>query len=93
MPDDLGNLRKLAEAGVEVLGTDEQILPSLKHHCDRGTWAFVGAVGAVALMALTPAGPLITLGIALAAGWAANHLEHRRVKQQVAEQLRERQSA
>jgi hypothetical protein len=77
--DHLDNLRKLAEAGVKVLGPDEQLLESREYHCDYGTWGFVGAVGAVALMALTNIGPWWTLAIAFTAGFVANYWERRKI--------------
>jgi hypothetical protein len=54
-----------------------------EHHCDRGTWGFVGAVAAVALMALAHIGPWWTLAIALAVGWIANHCERRKIWERI----------
>lgn len=85
--DDCDGLKKLADAGVEVLGDDEKIAPSFEHHCRNGTWFFLGATGALALANLTP----ITVGwivaIALVVGWAINEREARKTRAQVRKRM------
>lgn len=83
--DPLEKMRKMAEAGVKVFGSNVDIFANREHHCDRGTWGFVGAIGAVAVMTFTNIGPWWTLGIALAVGWAVNSWEHRNIRKRIAE--------
>jgi hypothetical protein len=92
-PDPLEKMRKLAVAGVKVLGSNETIFADREHHCDRGTWGFIGALGAVAVMMFTNIGPWWTLGIALAVGWAVNAWEHRNIRKRIAEMERRLKSA
>jgi hypothetical protein len=84
-PDPLEKMRMLAEAGVKGLGGYENILANREHHCNRGIWGFVGAVGAVAVMTFTNIGLWWTLGIAVVVGWAVNAWERRVVRKRIAE--------
>jgi len=84
-PDPLEKMRMLAEEGVKALGGYEDILANREHRCNRGTWGFVGAVSAVAVMTFTNIGPWWTLGIAVVVGWAVNAWEHRAVRKRIAE--------
>jgi hypothetical protein len=78
MSDD--ELRQLAEAGVKVLGTDEQVLSLFEHHCRNGTWLFVGASASALIIGLTSIEPWWTIGGALFIGWAINEREARKIK-------------
>lgn len=76
-------LQKLAEAGVKVLGTNEQILPLFEHHCRNGTWFFIGAGVAALVVAFAPVGPWWTIVGALCIGYAINEWEARKIRARI----------
>lgn len=85
--DDNDGLKKLADAGVEVLGDDERIAPLFEHHCRNGTWLFIGATGALALASLASIGFGWIVAIALVVGWAINEREARKIRAKTRERM------
>jgi hypothetical protein len=74
MPDDL---KDLADAGVEVLGSGDEWL---EHHCRRGNWLFLGGLVAVGTMAFTHIGYWWALAVVFVLGTAANEWERQQIK-------------
>lgn len=76
-PED--SLRKLAVAGATVLG-DTVALDA--HRCKQGDWFFYGMAAAAVLsvgLARASVSPLWLVAVGLAAGWALNEQERKRI--------------
>jgi hypothetical protein len=81
--DGMEKLRKLAKAGIKVLGTNRDLAQLTEHHCRHGTWLFVGAAAAAIIVSLTPIGPWWTSGVAVLVGWGINEWEARKIRARV----------
>jgi hypothetical protein len=79
-------MRKLAEAGVKVLGTDEEFAELFEHSCRPGNWLACG--GFIALIAMLGAdlNAFWTFAIVMVAGFAANEWERRKIRKRVRRQ-------
>jgi hypothetical protein len=81
--DWLEEQRKLAEAGVKILGTNRDLAHLTEHHCRHGTWLFIGAAIAALTVRYTPLGPWWVCGIAILIGWGINEWEARKIRSRV----------
>jgi len=75
--DGLDGLRKLAEAGVIVLGSDEAIL---HHDCRRGTWTFLGGLSALGATAGAGIEWWWAIVLLLVLGYLVNEHESRTIR-------------
>jgi hypothetical protein len=70
------DLRKLAEAGVEVLG-DSAV--ALEHHCRNGTWLFVGSLIPIVALWTLHISPGWLIPGTLFLGYILNEQERRQI--------------
>ena len=82
----MDGLRKLAEAGVEVLGNGETVL---EHACRPGTWLCIGAIGAAVIAKLSPYDPLWIIAFGFVVGYILNERE----RKQIVARVRARQAS
>lgn len=78
--DRRSDLGELADAGEQVLGTDEEIAHLFEHRCWQGTWLFAGATAATLSLEMTEIGYGWVIAAALLLGWFLNEREARRLR-------------